>query len=144
NRPDAGTFDVAIQRAIFGQKVCSFRVFDIAIFWTTTCDCSRTLPQGGGCAAPKKCPGCGGGRAGASRERVKGLVQSDARCRGTIVRKFFYATAALSVLLATLMAANAASRANSYGPSKRGLLKHPDQSFAQTLRIAFSVFRDLD
>jgi hypothetical protein len=60
------------------------------------------------------------------------------------VRKFFYATAALSVLLATLMAANAASRVNSYGPSKRGLLKHPDHSFAQTLRIAFSVFRDLD
>jgi len=25
---------------------------------------TRTLPQGGGCAAPKRCPGCGG-RAGA-------------------------------------------------------------------------------
>src|SRR5262249_39756511 len=34
------------------------------VFWTTTCDHLRTLPQGGGCAAPKRCPGCGG-RAGA-------------------------------------------------------------------------------
>ena len=30
NRPDAGTFDIPIQRAIFGQRVCPFRVFDIA------------------------------------------------------------------------------------------------------------------
>jgi len=30
NRPDAGTLDIPIQRAIFGQKVCPFRVFDIA------------------------------------------------------------------------------------------------------------------
>jgi len=30
NRPDAGTLDIQIQRAIFGQKVCPFRVFDIA------------------------------------------------------------------------------------------------------------------
>src|SRR5262249_57393085 len=28
NRPDAGTFDTPIQRAIFGQKVCPFRVFE--------------------------------------------------------------------------------------------------------------------
>ena len=43
-----------------------------------------------------------------SNGALKDFVQSDARCRGTIVRKFFYATAALSVLLATLIAANAA------------------------------------
>src|SRR5262245_45984621 len=30
NRPDAGTLDIPIQRAIFGQKVCPLRVFDIA------------------------------------------------------------------------------------------------------------------
>src|SRR5262249_12373349 len=36
------------------------------------------------------------------------LVQSDAKSKGTIMRKFFYATAALSALLATVMAANAA------------------------------------
>jgi hypothetical protein len=29
NRPDAGTLDIPIQRVIFGQKVCPFRVFDI-------------------------------------------------------------------------------------------------------------------
>ena len=35
-------------------------------------DHSRTWPQGGGCAAPKRCPGCGG-RAGASRDIPVGL-----------------------------------------------------------------------
>ena len=33
---------------------------------------TRTLPQGGGCAAPKRCPGRGG-RAGASRDIPVGL-----------------------------------------------------------------------
>jgi hypothetical protein len=60
------------------------------------------------------------------------------------VRKFFYATAALSVLLATLMAANARIPSQQLWSLKTGVLKHPDHSFAQTLRIAFSVFRDLD
>src|SRR5215831_4345232 len=41
-------------------------------------------------------------------DALERLVQSDARSMGTIMRNFFYATAALSVLLATLMAANAA------------------------------------
>src|SRR5262249_56073690 len=35
-------------------------------------DHSRALPQGGGCAAPKRCPGCGG-RAEASRDIPVGL-----------------------------------------------------------------------
>src|SRR5215471_9210511 len=85
NRPDAGTLDIPIQRAIFGQKVCSefltsrappARAFLEAsgalTDWThhaqalAVLDHSRTLPHGGGCAAPKRdAPACLGGGAGA-------------------------------------------------------------------------------
>src|SRR5262249_35842339 len=77
NHLDAATLDIPIQRAIFGQKVCPFRVFEdreppaqaflevggALTDWTpraapAVLDHSRTLPQGGGCAAPKRCPGC--------------------------------------------------------------------------------------
>src|SRR5262249_36826328 len=77
NHLDAATLDIPIQRAIFGQKVCPFRVFEdreppaqaflevggALTDWTpraapAVLDHSRTLPQGGGCAAPKGRPGC--------------------------------------------------------------------------------------
>jgi hypothetical protein len=45
-------------------------------FWTMTGDHSRTLPQGGGCAAPKRCPGWVWGPAGASMASDVGSRQT--------------------------------------------------------------------
>src|SRR5262249_3114472 len=77
NHLDAATLDIPIQRAIFGQKVCPFRVFEdreppaqaflevggALTDWTpraapAVLDHSRPLPRGGGGGPQKRCPGC--------------------------------------------------------------------------------------